>query len=533
MEALPQRQTPLPGEAKSRAHIVRSRKGAALPNSDPPTSLAEDEPPRNSTGSPGLDEILSGGLDARCVYLYEGSPGTGKSTLAMQFLLEGARKGQSGLYITLSETETEVRILARRHGWSLDGITVFELVPPETTLDPDQELTVLYPAELELTETTKLVFDRVIELNPSRIVLDSLSELRLLAQSPLRYRRQILALKHFFTRRDCTVVLVDDLSASDNRDLDVHSIVYGVILLEQLAIAYGAVRRRLLVVKLRGTEFRTGFHDFEIRKGGLEIYPRLIAAEHHKPFPGDYTPSGVTELDAMLGGGLERGSNALLLGPTGVGKSSLALVYVLAAAARGESTAVFAFDEGQGTMEARARTLGLKLDAAVGAGLIRIRRIDPAAVSPGEFAHMVRSAVEVDGARVVVIDSLNGYLNAMPEERFLILQMHELLSYLNQLGVLTLLVLAQHGMGGPIPTTLDLSYLSDAVLLLRYFEADGAFRRAISVMKKRSGDHESTVREFRLSPQGMIVGPPLRGFGVAMGDIPSYSGLTALLTEGR
>jgi circadian clock protein KaiC len=504
-----------------------------LPNSDAPASLAEDDPQRISTGSPGLDEILGGGLDTRCVYLYEGSPGTGKSTLAMQFLLDGAREGQSGLYITLSETEMEVRTFAHRHGWSLDGITVFELVPPETTLDPDQELTVLYPAELELTETTKLVFDRVTDLNPSRIVLDSLSELRLLAESSLRYRRQVLALKHFFARRDCTVVLVDDVSSSENHCLNVHSIVHGVILLEQLAIAYGAVRRRLLVVKLRGTEFRTGFHDFEIRKGGLEIYPRLIASDHHKPFLGEHTPSGVAEFDTMLGGGLERGSNALLLGATGVGKSSLALVYAVAAATRGEPAAIFVFDEGHGTMVARARTLGLKLDAAVDAGLIRIRQIDSAAVSPGEFAHMVRRAVEVDGARVVVIDSINGYLNAMPEERFLILQMHELLSYLNQLGVLTLLVLAQHGVMGQIPTMLDLSYLSDAMLLLRYFEADGAIRRAISVVKKRSGNHESTVREFQLSPEGVNIGPPLKGFGVAIGDTPGYSGPTALLAEGR
>jgi circadian clock protein KaiC len=531
---LSHRQTPLCsdlGEAKSRTDLDRSRKGADVPSSDAPASPATEDPPRISTGSPGLDEILGGGLDPRRVYIYEGSPGTGKSTLAMQFLLEGVRQGESGLYITLSETEAEIRTVARRHGWSLDGITLFELVPPETTLDPDQELTVLYPAELELSETTKLVFDRVIAVNPSRIVVDSLSELRLLAQTALRYRRQVLALKHFFTRRDCTVVMLDGPFAN-GRDPQLHSIVHGVVLLDQEGVVWGAARRRPRVLKMRGIDFKTGFHDFEIRTGGIEIYPRLIASGHHRSFHDGFCLSGNAALDTMLGGGLELGTNALLLGATGVGKSSLALTYALAAAARGEMAAYFAFDEGLATMAARARTLGLPLDAAVDAGLIRITRIDPAEVSPGEFAHLVRHGVEVDGVRVVVIDSLNGYLNAVPEERFLILQMHELLSYLDQVGVLTILTLAQTGIGGPLRNSLDLSYLSDAVLLLQYFEAGGTIRRSVSVLKKRSGTHENGIREVRLSPQGMIIGPPMEKFTDLLGGIPLYSGPTKIPADG-
>jgi circadian clock protein KaiC len=482
-----------------------------------------EDPARISTGSPGLDDILRGGLDANRMYLYEGRPGTGKTTLALQFLLEGARNGEPTLYISLSETEQELRLVARRHGWSLDGITVFELVPPETSLDPDRELTVLHPAEMELSETTNLVLDRVKELNPARIVFDSLSEMRLLAQSPLRYRRQILALKHFFTGRKSTVVLLDDLSSQAN-DLQLHSVSHGVVLLEQIAIDYGAERRRLRVVKMRGISFKGGFHDFTIDKGGLQIYPRLVAAEHHKPFVGEFTPSGNAELDALLGGGLERGTNALLIGAAGVGKSSLALTYAVSAAGRGEHAVIFAFDEGRGTMEARARTLGLPLEAAIESGLVRIQQIDPAELSPGEFAHLVRCSVEKEGARIVVIDSLNGYLNAMPDERFLILQMHELLSYLSQLGVLTILVLAQHGLVGPMQTPLDISYLSDSVLMLRYFEAEGTVRRALSVVKKRSGDHEHTIREFRLSHEGITVGPPLRSFTGIFSGTPRYSG---------
>lgn len=421
------------------------------------------------------------------------------------------------MYITLSETRRELRQVARRHGWSLDAVDVFELVPPETTLDPERMLTVFHPAEVELSETTKLIFDRVEAINPTRVVLDSLSELRLLAQSLLRYRRQVLAIKHFFALRRCTVVLLDDLS-STNADAQLHSISHGVILLEQLAIEYGAERRRLRVIKMRGIQFRGGFHNFTIKKSGLEIYPRLVAAEHHSIFVGEFTSRGVAEIDQILGGGLERGTNALLIGPAGVGKSSLVPTYALAAASCGEHAVFFAFDEGRGTFEARARTPGLPLQQQLDGGLIRFQQVDPAELSPGEFAANVRRSVDVDGARIVIIDSLNGYLNAMPDERFLIPQMHELLSYLGRKGVVTILLLARHGLVGPMQSPLDISYLSDAVLMLRYFEVDGTLRRALSVMKKRSGEHENTIREYRLTKGGIQLGPPLIGFRGILSD---------------
>jgi circadian clock protein KaiC len=416
-----------------------------------------------------------------------------------------------------------LRLVAQRHGWSLDGLTIFELVPPEISLDPSQELTVLNPAEMELGETTQMIIDRVEALAPARIVLDSLSELRLLAQSPLKYRRQILALKHFFSGRKSTVVLLDDLSSQQN-DLQLHSIAHGVVLLEQLAIDYGAQRRRLRVVKMRGINFKGGYHDFTITRGGLRIYPRLVAAEHHKEFKTEFVLSGNAELDALLGGGLERGTNALLIGAAGVGKSSLALTYAIAAAGRQERSVIFAFDEGRGTMKARARTLGLRLQEAIEHGLIDVQQIDPAEMAPGEFANAVRASVEIGAASIVIIDSLNGYLNAMPDERFLILQMHELLSYLSQRGILTILVLAQHGLVGPMDTPLDISYLADGVFMLRYFEFDGTVRRALSVVKKRSGHHEHSIREFKLSNIGITVGPPLKGFRGIFGGTPVYEG---------
>jgi len=481
------------------------------------------ESPRISTGSEGLDDILGGGFDANRMYLYEGRPGTGKTTIALQFLLRGVKDRERVLYISLSETRRELTLVAQRHRWSLDGVDIFELVPPETTLDPARELTVFHPAEMELGETTSLIFKEVERTNPTRVVLDSLSELRLLAQNPLRYRRQVLALKHFFTNRNCTVVLLDDLSSAQD-DLQLHSIAHGVVMLEQLALDYGAERRRLRVIKMRGIRFRGGYHDFIIETGGLKIFPRLVAAEHHKSFLGDFTPSGNAEFDQLLGGGLERGTNALLIGAAGVGKSSLALTYAIAAANRGEHAVFFAFDEGRGTVEARAKTLGLDLEKHIVSGRIRFQQIDPAELSPGEFAANVRASVEHDNARIIVIDSLNGYLNAMPDERFLILQMHELLSYLAQQGVLTILILAQHGLMGPTESNLDISYLSDAVLMLRYFELGGTVRRALSVVKKRSGNHEHTIREFRLTGSGIKLGPPLRDFSGIFSGTPRYTG---------
>src|ERR1700733_2922390 len=482
-----------------------------------------DDPPRISTGSAGLDTILGGGLDADRMYLYEGRPGTGKTTLALQFLVEGARQNERVLYIALAESEAELRLVSKRHDMCLSGIDIFELIPAEITLDPDRELTVLHPAEIELSETTKLIFDRIVDLRPSRVVIDSLSELRLLAQNSLRYRRQVLALKHFLAKRHCTVVLLDDLTSRDT-DLQLHSISHGVVLLEQLAIDYGAQRRRLSIIKLRGIQFKGGFHDFTIVKGGLNIFPRLIAAEHHAPFVGEFIPSGKPQLDKLLGGGLERGTNVLLIGAAGVGKSSLALTYAIAAARRGEHAVYYAFDEGRGTLQARAATIGLDLQPELDSRRLRFQQIDPAELSPGEFAANVRHSVEADHARVVVIDSLNGYLNTMPDGRFLILQMHELLSSLGQQGVLTILVLAQHGLVGPMDTPLDISYLSDSVLMLRYFEYAGTVRRALSVVKKRSGNHEHTIREFRLSPGGISLGPPLTSFSGIFSGTPHYLG---------
>jgi circadian clock protein KaiC len=441
----------------------------------------------------------------------------------MQFLLEGVRRGERVLYVSMSETKRELQLVAQRHGWPLEGLDIFELIPAETTLDAEKELTVLHPAEVDLSETTKMIFAQVAEMDASRVVIDSLSELRLLAQDPLRYRRQVLALKHYFGRRNCTVLMLDDLTA-DHADLQLHSMVHGVILLEQLAIDYGAQRRRISIPKMRGIQFRGGYHDFSIVPGGLEIYPRLVAAEHHTDFSEEYTPSGNAELDKLLGGGLERGTNALLIGAAGVGKSSLALSFVMAAVKRGEHAVYFAFDEGRGTLTARSHTIGLDIGPAIAAGTLRVQQIDPAEMSPGQFAALVRRSVEQDNARVIIIDSLNGYLNAMPDSRFLILQMHELLSYLNQQGVLTILVLAQHGLVGPMDTPLDVSYLSDAVIMLRYFEHAGTVRRALSVVKKRSGQHEHTIREFQLGRNGIILGPPLTHFRGVFSGTPVYTG---------
>jgi circadian clock protein KaiC len=476
-----------------------------------------------STGIAGLDNILCGGLDPDRLYLIEGEPGTGKTTLALQFLLEGARHGERGLYVTLSESERELRLVAKRHGWTLDDISLFELVPPEAALDPEKELTLFHPAELELSETSKMIFDRVTEIDPSRVVFDSLSEMRLLAQNSLRYRRQILALKHFFAGRRCTVLLLDDLSSNEG-DLQLHSIAHGVIALQQLTLDYGGERRRMRVKKMRGIKFRGGYHDFIIETGGIKVFPRLVAAEHHKAFLGDLTTSGVAELDKLLGGGLERGTSVLLVGGAGVGKSSIAVTYAVGAAQRGERVAMFAFDEGLGTLFARAAGLGVNLQEYVDQDLITVRQIDPAEMSPGEFTQLVRDAVEQRNIRVVLIDSLNGYLNAMPDERFLVLQMHELLSFLNQLGVLTIMVLAQHGMVGHMQTPIDLSYLSDAVIMLRYFEAEGRVRRALSVVKKRSGSHENAIREFQLTADGLKVGPPLTEFSGILTGTPTYVG---------
>jgi circadian clock protein KaiC len=479
-----------------------------------------------ATGIVGLDHVLSGGFTPNQLYLIEGAPGSGKTTLALQYLLEGAKAGEQGLYVTLSETKEELEAGARSHGWSLDQVIVCELTPSEESLKSDAEYTMFHPSEVELGETTKTVLAEVEKSKAKRVVFDSLSELRLLAQSPLRYRRQILAIKQFFIGRRCTVLLLDDRT-SEGSDLQLQSIAHGVIALEQLAPEYGADRRRLRIVKMRGRPTKGGYHDFVIREGGLQIFPRLIAAEHRRSFSTDKVKSGIPALDQLLGGGLDPGTSSLFMGPAGAGKSTVALQYVVAAAARGNAAVLFMFDESLHTMRLRAASLGIDLEKGIESGHIRTHQIDPAEVSPGEFAHRVRLAVDDDAAKVVVIDSLNGYLNAMPEERFLMAQLHELLTYLGRQGVVTLLIVAQHGLiGGEMQTPVDTSYLADVVLVFRYFETTGTIRQAISVMKKRSGEHERSVRELTLGPTGIHVGDPLKEFQGILAGVPNPRGQT-------
>lgn len=483
-------------------------------------------PERLSTGNIGLDSILEGGFPANRLYLVEGDPGTGKTTLALRFLLEGARRGETVLYVTLSETKEEIADVAASHGWSLEGVNLYELIPSEESLKAETQYTIFHPSEVEFGETTTAVLDEVERIQPRRVVFDSLSEMRLLARDPLRYRRQILALKQYFAGRQCTVLLLDDRTATGS-DLQVRSIAHGVIELEQLALEYGAERRRMRVVKLRGSRYRGGFHDFKIETGGVVVYPRLVAAEHRHEFQRGLITSGVAELDALLGGGLDKGSSTLVLGPAGSGKSSIAAQFAAASAERGEHAASFLFDEGVNTYLSRAAGLGREMRQQVESGHMSLQQVDPAELSPGEFAYFVRRAVDRDGARVVVIDSLNGYLQAMPDERFLTVQMHELLTYLNQQGVVTLLVMAQHGfMGANMGTPVDVSYLADTVLMLRFFEAAGAVRRAISVVKKRTGYHENTIREMRMSGEGISVGEPLKDFQGVLTGVPSYNNAT-------
>ena len=482
---------------------------------------------RISTGIPGVNEILGGGLTPERLYLVEGTPGTGKTTLALRFLLDGVARGERCLYVTLSETSDELLAAAATHGWSLDGMEVFELVN-ELGLDPDSEQSILHPSEVELGETVKEVIGRVDALKPSRVVFDSLSELRLLAQNPLRYRRQILALKHFFATRSCTVLMLDDRT-SETGDLQLHSIAHGVISLEQNAREFGPERRRVRIIKMRGIKFRGGYHDFIIDTGGVVVFPRLVAAEHHVEFPSVARSTGSVELDLLLGGGLVAGTNTLLLGPSGAGKTTTAIRCVLAALDRGESATYLLFDEGLGTLLSRAAALGMDLQPHIDAGRLTLVTIDPAELSPGEFAAKVRWAVEARKSSVIAVDSLNAYLHAMPGEQFLLLQMHELLSYLNQSGVTTLLVLGQHGIVGEVKSDLDLSYLSDAILLFRFFEAKGEIRTALSVVKTRVQAHERSIRELKLTHGGLKVGETLHDFEGVLSGLPSYRGKIPLM----
>jgi circadian clock protein KaiC len=470
-------------------------------------------------GIEGLDDITAGGLARGRLFLLEGSPGTGKTTIATQFLAAGAAAGEPSLYITLSETEDEFRAGARSHGWSLEGIDIFELVPPESLLDDDQQQSLLYSSDLELGETTKRIFEAFEKIKPARVVLDSLSEIRLLAQSSLRYRRQILALKHYFARSGATVLMLDDLSSEAN-DRTMHSVAHGVIRLEELSPEYGAERRRLRVVKYRGQRYRGGFHDLIIATGGVRVFPRLVSAEHRRPFTRDVLSTESPELNALLGGGVERGSSMLVLGPAGTGKSLLALTFVVGAVNRGEKAAMFVFDEELGLLFERAKGLGIDIQAMVDGGNLSIEQIDAAEMTPGELSSRVRKCVEELQAQTVVIDSLNGYQASMPEEQALILHMHELLQYLNRQGASTFLTVAQHGLVGDMKAPVDITYLADTVVLLRYFEALGKVRRAISVIKKRTGAHEDTIREYVIDGRGITLGEPLMGFQGVLRGVP-------------
>ncbi|AYV47633.1 circadian clock protein KaiC [Caulobacter flavus] len=489
---------------------------------------------RVSTGNRGLDAILRGGLPANRLYLLEGEPGSGKTTLGLQFLQEGVKQGERVLYITLSETSDELRGVAASHGWDLAGIDLFELSSAEEVLGEGREQSILHAWEVELGGTIRLIQEQVEQVTPRRVVFDSLSELRLLAQDPLRYRRQVLALKQFFATRDCTVMLIDDLTTSDGvRDGHLHSLCHGVVTLERLTLDFGAARRRMQVQKLRGVDFVGGFHDMAIRKGGLQIFPRLIASDHHTPFAGDPTPSGIDGLDALLSGGPLRGTCTLITGPAGSGKSTIVLQFLHAACERGEAATLFEFDERVGTLMVRAKAMGMDLQKHIDGGCLKIQQVDPAEMSPGEFAALVQTEVEERGVKIIAIDSLNGYLAAMPQEKQLILQMHELLSFLNQQGVVTLLINPQSGLVGGMSTSLNVSYIADAVLLIRFFEAAGRIRKAISVIKNRGGPHEDTIRELRIDTQGVRVGAPLTEFRGVMTGTPEYVGQAGPLLEDR
>lgn len=476
------------------------------------------------SGVSGLDEVILGGYPSNRAHLIEGKPGSGKTTMGLQFLLQGVEEGECGLYITLSESKRELHAVAQTHGWSLDAITIFELVPPELSLDPKQQQTLLHASDLELGETVQMAIEEIQRLKPKRIVFDSLSEIRLLSQSVMRYRRQVLALKHFFLLHDATVLMLDDLT-SDFDDLNLHSISHGVIRLETTAGQYGPERRRLRVIKMRGMQFDGGYHDYVLRKGGLVLFPRLepTRAEGHPYFEKPPATSGVDELDKLLGGGLDRGTSTLLIGPSGAGKSTLSTQYLRAALERGEPGLLITFDETRRILLTRAKSIGIDLEPHLESGLLDLLQIDPARLTPGEFVKIIRDKV-ANGKVFVVIDSLTGYLNSIPDERYMLLQMHELLTYLNQHGVVTILVLAQHGMIGTMAAPIDMTYVADTVVMLRFFEAGGRIRRAVSVLKKRTGYHEDTIREYGIRSQGVTIGAPLTGFQGVLSGTPTFKG---------
>ena len=473
-----------------------------------------------STGVPGLDRILGGGLTPHRIYLIEGEPGAGKTTTGLQFLLEGARTGEEVVYITLAESREELASVAASHGWTLDGIHVHEVLPGEELLAAENQDAMFHPSEVEMADTLRAILQVVEERKPARVVLDSLSELQLLADTPLRYRRQVLALKQFFSNRHCTVLLLDDRTASVAGDLQVRSIAHGVIQLNHIVKDYGSERRRLRVVKHRGREVVGGLHDYNLVRGGMVVHPRLVASESRGLQGRVQFGSGLPEFDALLGGGIEEGTSTLIVGPPGSGKSSLACHLVAAALGRGQRAAMFLFEEGVSSVLHRADGIGLPLRDALEAGLLTMQQVDPAELSPGQFSAAAQAAVAA-GAKVLVIDSLNGYLNAVPEERFLSVYLHELLTYLGQHQVMTLLVGVQQGMlGGSMSSAVDASYVADNVLMLRYFEDNGLVRQAISVFKKRGSAHERSIREFSLTSQGVRVGPILSGYRGVLTGVP-------------
>ena len=484
-----------------------------------------------TTGIPGLNDVLGGGLTRNRIYLIMGDPGVGKTTLGLHFLRDGAALGEKVLYIALSETRDEIEAVAASHGWSLDGIEIFEYSAATRLMD-DEESTLFHPSEVELGEATRTILEQVNRVQPQRVVIDSLAELRLLSQSALRYRRQILSLKHYFSGKNATVLLLDDKDVASG-DMQLLTLAHGVLLLEQLSPIYGAERRRLRISKFRGVKYRGGYHDFTIRTGGLEVFPRLIASEHRRPVASSRLTSGIEAIDSLLGGGIDRGTSTLITGPAGSGKSSLAMQYAVAAADRGEHAALFIFDESMQTLLGRSTGIGMRFQHHLDAGNLTIQQIDPADIPPGEFVQLVRETVEKRGISVLVIDSLNGYMNAMPEERFLVVQMHELLTYLGQQGVATILVVAQHGLvGTSMLTPIDVSYLADCVVLFRYFELAGELKKAISVVKKRSGEHEKTIRQMVISSEGITVGPALTEFrGVLSGTPLLDANIANLLGE--
>jgi circadian clock protein KaiC len=485
---------------------------------------------RLSTGVPGLDDILRGGLGKGFLYLIEGNPGAGKTTLALQFLIEGAKRGEKGLYLSLAESEDELRHVAASHGMDLTSVDICKISPTEPAGEIDQQYTVFQPAEVELADVLETILTKVRDLQPSRVIIDSMSELRMLARDSLRYRRQVLSLKQFFEGRDCTTLLLDE-RFRDNSESQVQTIAHGVISLEVLPRNYGITRRRLEVLKIRASSFREGYHDYIIVKGGVLVFPRLVSGEHRgmKVEP-ENLPSGVTALDSLFNGGVQRGTSTLVVGPTGCGKSTLCTQFVLSAAKRGEKSAIFTFDETRLSFTVRSSGLGMDLEHYLDDETIYLEQVDPAELSPGEFVHRIRAGVEEKKWRIVVIDSLNGLMNSMNEEQALTVQLHELLSYLNQVGVASFMVLAQYGMlGSAVTSPTDVSYLADNVLLLRYFEAGGEVRQAISVMKRRSGPHERSIRELQMSSGKLVIGDPLRNFIGVLTGTPEYRGGQPLL----